>query len=109
AGVRAIGVFVVDQSRKSRTANALVSGFGRTRRIVLYDTLVSEFQPDEIESVLAHELGHHVHRDLTRGLLAQAALSVATFWLADVIMRATAGTLGPAQPSDPAGIPWLVA
>src|SRR5438128_2609455 len=53
AGVTAIGVFVADQSRKSRTANAAVVGLGRTRRIILFDTLLAEFSPEEIESVLA--------------------------------------------------------
>ncbi len=108
AGVDAVGVFVVDQSRKSRTANAALAGLGRTRRILLFDTLVSEFRADEIESVLAHELGHHAHRDVARGLAAQGILSLLTFWLADVILRATAGTVGPIVPSDPAGIPRLV-
>src|SRR5439155_755995 len=56
AGVTAIGVFVADQSRKSRTANAAVVGLGRTRRIILFDTLLAKFSPEEIESVLAHEL-----------------------------------------------------
>src|SRR5262245_9853912 len=53
-GVAVVGVWVADQSRKSRTANAAVVGLGRTRRIVLFDTLVSGFAPAEIESVLAH-------------------------------------------------------
>src|SRR2546426_596470 len=57
AGVPAVGVWIADQSRKSRTANAAVIGLGRTRRIVLFDTLAARFTPDEIESVLAHQLG----------------------------------------------------
>ncbi|PYM78912.1 MAG: hypothetical protein DME13_27720 [Candidatus Rokuibacteriota bacterium] len=59
AGVSAVGVWIADQSRKSRTANAAVIGLGRTRRILLYDTLTAGFRPEEIEAVLAHELGHH--------------------------------------------------
>ena len=59
---------VVDQSRRSRTANAAVTGLGRTRRILLFDTLVQPFTPDEVEAVLAHELGHHVAGDICRGL-----------------------------------------
>ena len=108
AGVPAIGVFVVDHSRKGRTANAALAGVGRTRRIVLFDTLISEFRPDEIESVLAHELGHHVHRDVWRGLATQGAITLATFWLADAILRATAGTFASALPTGPGGIPWLI-
>src|SRR4030095_9138866 len=68
AGVDAVGVFVADQSRKSRTANAAVVGIGRTRRILVFDTLLQSFTPEEIESVLAHELCHHVHGDILRGL-----------------------------------------
>jgi len=107
AGVRAVGVWIADQSRKSRTANAAVVGLGRTRRIVLFDTLTARFTPEEIESVLAHELGHHVHGDARRGLAVQGALMLASFWLADLLLRAGAPALGLAGPADPAGMPWL--
>ncbi|MBI1734736.1 MAG: M48 family metalloprotease [Candidatus Rokubacteria bacterium] len=107
AGVPAVGVFVVDQSRKGRTANAALTGLGRTRRIVLFDTLVSSFSHDEIESVLAHELGHHVHRDLWRGLVAQSVVTLASFWVADRVLRASAGPLDLEHLADPAGLPWV--
>jgi STE24 endopeptidase len=107
AGVPALGVWVADQSRKSRTANAAVVGLGRTRRILLYDTLTASFRPEEIEAVLAHELGHHVHGDMRRGLLVQGALSLAVFWLADHALRAGVGLWGLAGPADPAGLAWL--
>jgi STE24 endopeptidase len=61
ADVPVLGVWVGDQSRKSRTANAAVTGLGRTRRIILFDTLLAEFSEDEVEAVLAHELAHHAH------------------------------------------------
>jgi STE24 endopeptidase len=107
AGVPAVGVWVADQSRKSRTANAAVVGLGRTRRILLYDTLTTSFRPDEIEAVLAHELGHHVHGDMRRGLLAQGALSLVMFWLADRALHAGLGFWGLSGPADPAGLAWL--
>src|SRR5438552_364931 len=107
AGVSAVGVWIADQSRKSRTANAAVIGLGRTRRILLYDTLAAGFRPEEIEAVLAHELGHHAHGDLRRGLLVQGALSVATFWIASHALRAGVGRFGYASVADPAGLPWL--
>jgi STE24 endopeptidase len=107
AGVAVIGVWVVDQSRKSRTANAAVVGLGRTRRIILFDTLASAFGIDEIEAVLAHELGHHVHGDVRRGLLVQGALTLATFGLTDVLLRAGVPLWGLQGPADPAGLPWL--
>jgi len=107
AGVSAVGVWIADQSRKSRTANAAVIGLGRTRRILLYDTLAAGFRPEEIEAVLAHELGHHAHGDLRRGLLVQGALSVVTFWVASHALSAGVGRFGYAGVADPAGLPWL--
>jgi STE24 endopeptidase len=107
AGVPALGVWVADQSRKSRTANAAVVGLGRTRRILLYDTLTASFRPEEIEAVLAHELGHHVHGDMRRGLLVQGALSLVMFWLADRALHAGIGVWGLSGPTDPAGLAWL--
>jgi STE24 endopeptidase len=58
------GVFKFDMSRRTKAANAALTGIGNTRRIVLGDTLINEFTLDEIETVLAHELGHHVNRDI---------------------------------------------
>jgi STE24 endopeptidase len=107
AGVAAIGVFVADQSRKSRTANAAVVGLGRTRRIILFDTLLAEFRPEEIESVLAHELGHHAHGDMRRGLLVNSVLTIVTTWLAALGLDLGVALLGLAGPADPAGLPWL--
>jgi len=107
AGVEAIGVFVADQSRKSRTANAAVVGLGRTRRIVLFDTLLADFPPEEIESVLAHELGHHVRDDVRRGLLVSGVVSVVTFWLAGLALDAGVPLLGLDGRADPSGMPWL--
>jgi STE24 endopeptidase len=108
AGVAAIGVFVADQSRKSRTANAAVVGLGRTRRIILFDTLLAEFQPEEIESVLAHELGHHAHGDMRRGLLVNGVLTLVTTWLAARGLDLGVAWLRLAGAADPAGMPWLV-
>ena len=101
------GVFVVDQSRKSRTANAAVTGLGRTRRILLFDTLLDQFTAEEIEAVLAHELAHQLHGDIRRGLLVQGALTLVTFWIADLALRWGVGWLGLAGPADIAGLPLL--
>lgn len=68
-GVPAVGVYRFDMSRRTRAANAAVVGLGHTRRIVIADTLLESFTPDEAEVVLAHELAHHVHRDTQWGLL----------------------------------------
>ena len=104
-GVPVTGVFVVDQSRKSRTANAAVTGLGRTRRILLFDTMLDQFTADEIEAVLAHELAHQLHGDIRRGLLVQGALTLVTFWIADLALQWGVGWLGLAGPADIAGLP----
>jgi STE24 endopeptidase len=106
-GVPVLGVWVGDQSRKSRTANAAVTGLGRTRRIILFDTLLHEFTEDEVEAVLAHELAHHAHADMWRGLAVHGAVTLATFWLADRALTAGAARLGLAGPADLAGLPLV--
>ncbi len=103
-GVVAAEVAVADFSRKGRTANAAVVGLGRTRRILVSDTLLAGFPPEEVEVVLAHELAHHARGHLAKGLGLQMVLLVAVFALADALLRRTTGPLGLA---DPAGLPLL--
>jgi Zn-dependent protease with chaperone function len=105
AGVPALGVWAADQSRKSRTANAAVIGFGHTRRIVLFDTLLKELRVDEVEAVIAHELAHQVHGDIGRGLLVQGAMTLATFWAAAQLLGAGTQWLELAGTDDLAGLP----
>ena len=69
AGVDVGEVYSVDASRRTTAANAYVTGIGRTKRVVLYDTLLSDFTPAETRLVVAHELGHVRHRDVPHGLL----------------------------------------
>lgn len=70
--VRVREVLVADASRRTSALNAYVSGFGATRRIVAYDTLLDTAEPSEVELVVAHELGHVKHRDVTTGTLLGA-------------------------------------
>jgi STE24 endopeptidase len=106
-GVQAAEVAVADFSRKGRVANAAVVGLGRTRRILVSDTLLREFPVEEVEVVLAHELGHHARRHLTQGLVLQCAVLVGVLWIADRALRAGVSVLGLAGPADPAGLPLL--
>ena len=87
AGTRVRGVFTIDLSTKTTTANAALMGLGNTRRIVLGDTLMEEYDPDEIETILAHELGHHIHGDIWRGIAVQTALTLVGRFLADRLLR----------------------
>ncbi|MGH7391415.1 MAG: M48 family metalloprotease [Candidatus Rokuibacteriota bacterium] len=107
AGLGAVGVWVADQSRKSRTANAALAGLGATRRIILFDTLAVGFEPREVEAVLAHELAHHAHGDVWRGLGLQAATTVLALWVADHVLAMGARVLHLDGPADPAGLPWF--
>jgi STE24 endopeptidase len=106
-GVRAAEVVVADFSRKGRVANAAVVGLGRTRRILVSDTLLREFPVEEVEVVLAHELGHHARSHVAKGLLLQSLLIVGALWTADRALRGGVGVLGLSGPADPAGLPLL--
>jgi STE24 endopeptidase len=81
AGIRATRIFQVDASRRSHHANAYFTGLGRQKRIVLYDTLLRQLEPEEILSVLAHEIGHWRHRHLLKHLLTAVALSLVAAYL----------------------------
>lgn len=106
-GVDAAEVSVADLSRKGRTANAAVVGLGRTRRILVSDTLLASFPAEEIEVVLAHELAHHARGHMAQGLAVQAALLLAVLGVTHRILAATTAPLGLAGPTDPAGVPLL--
>jgi STE24 endopeptidase len=107
-GVPAAEVRVADLSRKGRAANAAVVGLGRTRRILVSDTLLADFPRDEIEVVLAHELAHHARGHLWRGLALQVTLLLGVLWAAHWTLGAWSRPLGFAGPADPAGVPFLV-
>lgn len=108
AGARVRGVFRTNLSSKTTAANAWLSGLGRTRRIVLGDTLLNEYSEDEILAVFAHELGHHVHKDLIRGLVVGGAVNMAGFWLAGRVLAWAVTRFGYAGPADLRAFPWLV-
>jgi STE24 endopeptidase len=83
AGTRVRGIYEWKLSEKSKKANAALTGLGRTRRIILADTLLKEYDNDEIEAVLAHELGHHVHRHMMKMITVQFLVTLLGFWAAN--------------------------
>lgn len=87
AGTRVRGVYEWKLSEKSKKANAALMGMGATRRIILSDTLLQNYSEDEIEAVLAHELGHHVRRHIVKGILMQVAVTFVGFWLTNEVLR----------------------
>lgn len=107
AGTNVRGVFRFDMSTRTKNANAALTGMGATRRIVLGDTLLDEFTPDEIETVLAHELGHHVHNDMLLGVAINSVLTLAGFFVAHLVLGWGVRVFGLDGIADPAGMPLL--
>jgi STE24 endopeptidase len=87
SGTRVRGVYEWKLSEKSKKANAALTGLGNTRRIILADTLLQNYSNDEIEAVLAHELGHHVHGHMVKMIAVQAVVTLAGFWAANEVLR----------------------
>ena len=79
-GFSAAGLFVMDGSKRSAHANAYFTGFGKNRRIVLFDTLISQLTPEQLEAVLAHEIGHYQCKHLQKRLIMMAGISLALLW-----------------------------
>jgi STE24 endopeptidase len=109
AGTRVRGVYKWHLSEKSKKANAALTGLGNTRRIILADTLLDNYSPDEIEAVLAHELGHHVHRHILKSIAIQAGVTLVGFWAANWALRYAVDRLHIYETlSDFANLPLLV-
>ncbi len=86
-GFRSAGLFVMDGSRRSGHGNAYFTGFGKAKRIVFFDTLIERLTPDEIEAVLAHELGHYRLRHVAKRIAWSAALSLLILALLAYVAR----------------------
>ena len=84
-GFAAKGLFVMDGSTRSAHANAYFTGFGASKRVVFYDTLLRQLSASEVEAVLAHELGHFKHKHIVKRLVAMFALSLAGFALLGLV------------------------
>ena len=110
ANTRVRGVFTMHLSDKTTAANAALMGLGNTRRIVVGDTMLDRYTTDEIEVVLAHELGHHVHRDLWKLLVSQSLLMLAGLYVVNLAFH-WAGQARHFYPgfADPSTLPLLFA
>lgn len=107
ANTKVRGVFKFDMSKRTKSANAALTGIGNTRRIVLGDTLINEFSPDEIETVLAHELGHHVHRDIPLLITMGAVGTTLGLYFASLGLNWAIGYFGFKGVADVAAFPAL--
>ncbi|MCG9114826.1 M48 family metallopeptidase [Laribacter hongkongensis] len=105
-GFRSSGVFVVDGSKRSSHGNAYFTGFGAAKRIVFYDTLIRQLDPDEIEAVLAHELGHFRLRHVAKRITVTLGLALVLLWILGglAMLPAFYAGLGVATPSPAAAL-----
>jgi Zn-dependent protease with chaperone function len=108
AGAQVLGAYEWGLASKTKKANAALAGLGATRRILVSDTMLAEYSDEEIEVVLAHELAHHVHGDIWKGIVFESALIVAGFYLASRMLGALVGPLGLRDATDVAGLPLLL-
>jgi STE24 endopeptidase len=108
AGVSIKECLTMDLSSKATTVNAMLTGWGKTRRIIFTDTLIQGYSWDEIEATLGHELGHHLHHDIPKLIGIQAAVFLLAFYLASLALRAGVALFSLQGISDIAGLPWLI-
>jgi Zn-dependent protease with chaperone function len=107
ANTKVRGVFKYDMSKQTNAANAALTGIGNSRRIVVADTLIKEFSTDEIETVLAHELGHQVHKDIPLFITFGTISTTLSLFLAAVALKWAIGYFGFTSTADVAAFPAL--
>ena len=108
AGIPVEQVLEADASRRTVKANAYVTGFGRTKRIVLFDTLLNRSSPDEVEVVLAHEMGHRIYHHIWKGVGLSILALFLGLGIGSMVLRWGTAQGLVTHPADPAGLPLLV-
>ncbi|MBN1901659.1 M48 family metalloprotease [Candidatus Sumerlaeota bacterium] len=107
AGVHVKGVYEFDMSRKTKSVNAAITGLGSTCRILLADNLLSHFTQEEIMAVVAHELGHHKHRHLVKGIFFNFILLLLFLFASEMAIRESADYFQFRSPADMATFPLI--
>lgn len=107
-GLRGIGIYRMRASAKTNRGMAALTGIGKTRRVIVSDTLLSDYTVEEAGSVFAHELGHHVKRDVAFGLMVSALFGLVTLLVAEVGLRYLGPPLGMANRSSVATLPLIL-
>jgi STE24 endopeptidase len=102
------GVYRLGLSKDTKKANAALAGLGKTRRVLLGDTLLEQFTPEEIEVVFAHEVGHHVHRHIIKMIALRVLTTLVGFRLVDALLATIAPRLGYTHFTDPAALPLVL-
>jgi STE24 endopeptidase len=109
AGATVVGAYEWTLSDRTRRANAALTGIGRTRRILISDTLLSDYSDEEIEVVLAHELSHHVHHDIWRDIACESIACAVALLFASRMLVVVGPWFGVISPGDVAGLPLIIA
>ena len=107
ANAKVRGVYRLNLSAKTNAANAALMGLGNTRRIVLGDTLLDRYTVEEVETIFAHELGHHIHGDIPVLIATQSALTLAGLYVSSQVLERFAPSLGFPSITDIATLPLL--
>ena len=105
ASTRVRDVFTINLSSKATTGNAALMGLGNTRRIVLGDTILDRYSPEEIEVITAHELGHHVHRDIAKLIAIESVTILVGFYLVHLVLTVSVPYFGFSGIADVAAFP----
>jgi STE24 endopeptidase len=108
ANTKVKGVFKFDMSKRTKAANAALTGIGNTRRIILGDTLINEFTLDEIETVLAHELGHQVHKDIPFLIAFGTVSTTLSLFIASLVLNSAVSYFSFTSAADVAAFPALM-
>ena len=108
ANTKVKGVFKFDMSKRTKAANAALTGMGNTRRIILGDTLINEFTLDEVETVLAHELGHHVNKDIPFLIISGTLLTTLGLFIASLALNFAVSYFSFTSSADIAAFPALM-
>ncbi len=108
AGIKVVGVFKWGLEAKTNTANAAFTGIGRTRRIILADTLLSGYSQEEILAILAHEVGHYKNRDIVRLMFTGSLLALVGFYISHLCLTQLSGLLGFSQIYDIGAAPLFI-
>ncbi|MFC2061638.1 M48 family metallopeptidase [Elusimicrobiota bacterium] len=108
AKVRVIGIFNIKLSEKTKKANAALTGLGSTRRMLLGDTLIKNYDQEEIETVIAHELGHHIHHHILKLMAFGGVLTMLSAYILFRILPAVLNILDLGAVGDIASFPGLV-
>lgn len=107
-GAARLSAYAWQSAEAAREPRAVLAGLGATRAIFISQAMLDDYTDEEIEVVAAHELAHHVHGDLWKGLAAEAIVTMAGLWVAAASLAASGPVLGLAGPADVAGLPIVV-